>query len=475
MRHSYTLQLTRDVEVREDAHDILVVGPSGAALRFKRPGSAFRMLLDSLARGGMDRNTICDQAMGAAADEGADLARLYFALGEIERKGFVRYTAAQRGRAIATLEPVAPELHLEDIPLDRRFLLSRFACLRRSGDNMIVESPLGHARVVIHDGRSAALLALLSLPHDAAELAAATHDFDETTVAAFIGLLASAKAVFACAENSRIAEDDSAPLRQWEFHDLLFHSRSRLGRHACPSGGTYRFLDVLPPLPAVRQPGRGRRIVLHKPDMRALEADDVPFSRVTEARRSVSAHGEQPLSAAQLGEFLYRSARIKEVHPASREHSRLNETSKRLCASGGAMHELELYLTLSRCAGIEPALYHYDPLEHELEHLADLGPLQKRLLADACVASGLDTPPDVLITLAARFQRVAWKYQSMAYAMILKNTGALFQQMYLVATVMNLAPCGLGGGDSDLFARAAGLDYYAETSVGEFMLSGSLK
>jgi len=35
---------------------------------------------------------------------------------------------------------------------------------------------------------------------------------------------------------------------------------------------------------------------------------------------------------------------------------------------------------------------------------------------------------------------------------------------------MNLAPCALGAGDSDLFARAAGLDYYAETSVGEFLL-----
>jgi len=262
------------------------------------------------------------------------------------------------------------------------------------------------------------------------------------------------------------------PLRQWEFHDLLFHSRSRLGRHNYPYGGTFRFLDALPPLPAVRPPGPARRIALYKPDMQALEAADVSFTRVTEARRSVRTRGEQPLSAARLGEFLYRSARVKEVHPASREHGSPYEASVRLCASGGAMHELELYLTLSRCAGIEPGLYHYDPLAHELEHLTDLGPRQKRLLADACVSSGLDTPPDVLITLAARFQRVAWKYQSMAYAVTLKNTGALYQQMYLVATAMNLAPCGLGGGDSDLFAEAAGLDYYAETSVGEFMLSG---
>jgi len=42
--------------------------------------------------------------------------------------------------------------------------------------------------------------------------------------------------------------------------------------------------------------------------------------------------------------------------------------------------------------------------------------------------------------------------------------------MYLVATAMDLAPCGIGCGDSDLFSRAAGTSYYDETSVGEFLL-----
>jgi hypothetical protein len=255
-------------------------------------------LLDRLARGGLDRNAICDEAMGAGAeDRGVDLARLYFALGEIERKGIVRYTLAQRGHPLATLEPVAPAFRLEDVSIDGKFLLSRFACLRRVDATTRVESPLGRARVVIHDGRGAALLALLAAPHTAAELAAAMHDFDAATIAAFIALLANGKAVYACAENGRIAEDDSVPLRQWEFHDLLFHSRSRLGRHDYPYGGTYRFLDALPPLPAVKPPVSARRVALHRPDMRALDAGDVPFSRVAEARRSVRTHGE-PLSAA---------------------------------------------------------------------------------------------------------------------------------------------------------------------------------
>jgi SagB-type dehydrogenase family enzyme len=76
----------------------------------------------------------------------------------------------------------------------------------------------------------------------------------------------------------------------------------------------------------------------------------------------------------------------------------------------------------------------------------------------------------VLVVVAARFQRIAWKYASIAYSLILKDVGVLYETMYLTATAMGLAPCAVGCGNADLFARAADLDYYAETSVGEFLL-----
>ena len=82
-------------------------------------------------------------------------------------------------------------------------------------------------------------------------------------------------------------------------------------------------------------------------------------------------------------------------------------------------------------------------------------------------------PRQVLVILASRFQRMSWKYNSSSYHATLKNVGALYQTMYLVATAMGLAPCGLGGGDSELFCQATGLQFHEETSVGEFML-GSL-
>jgi SagB-type dehydrogenase family enzyme len=93
------------------------------------------------------------------------------------------------------------------------------------------------------------------------------------------------------------------------------------------------------------------------------------------------------------------------------------------------------------------------------------------LLQDAADSAAIaEDTLQVLLILAARFPRLAWKYESIAYALTLKHVGVVYQTMYLAATALGLAPCALGGGDADLFSRAAGTDYWAETSVGEFLL-----
>jgi len=59
---------------------------------------------------------------------------------------------------------------------------------------------------------------------------------------------------------------------------------------------------------------------------------------------------------------------------------------------------------------------------------------------------------------------------AVAYSVILKDVGVLQQTMYMAATAMGVAPCGVGFGNADLFAQVIGSDYYTETSVGEFLL-----
>ena len=80
-----------------------------------------------------------------------------------------------------------------------------------------------------------------------------------------------------------------------------------------------------------------------------------------------------------------------------------------------------------------------------------------------------------MITLAARFGRVSWKYSSLAYALILKDVGVLTQTLYLMATDMGLGGCAIGSVDIDLFARMTGIEFHVEGSVGQFALGRGSK
>jgi SagB-type dehydrogenase family enzyme len=82
----------------------------------------------------------------------------------------------------------------------------------------------------------------------------------------------------------------------------------------------------------------------------------------------------------------------------------------------------------------------------------------------------MTTDPQVVLIVTARFGRVMWKYHGMAYSLILKHVGVLYQTIYLVGTAMGLGVCGLGGGDAADFAAASGLAYHAEGSVGELVI-----
>jgi SagB-type dehydrogenase family enzyme len=468
MTYPYLLKFRPAVRLHCEGDDLLLACADGRGLRSRRPGPGIRALLEGLVQGGQSAEQLVERA--TSAEPQADTSHLYFLLASLENKGFLNYTLAAEGLPLATLEPISPGFRFDGAAHQGALRLSRFACLRREGEAMLAESPLGHARLVLHDARLCVLPALLAKPRSMDELATALSAFAPSLLDAAVGLLVNAGVAFRCDDTGRIAEESDAALRQWEFHDLFFHNRSRSGRHEYPLGGTYRFKGELAHAPALKAPMSEERTALYRP---AADSTGPDFFAVLEARRSRRTPGEISLTLPQLGEFLWRSARVQTHSPADPQHPDSYESTLRPYPSGGAMHELELYLTVSRCEGLAPGLYHYAPLEHELERLADLGREQQTMVQEAMNSSGLKQPPDVLITLAARFGRVAWKYEGVAYALTQKNAGGLYQQMYLVATSLGLAPCALGAGNSDTFSEATGMDYFAETSVGDFMLSSA--
>ena len=320
----------------------------------------------------------------------------------------------------------------------------RFACIRRDEDAWVVESPLCGARLSMAD------LSALEAPVVRRALAAA--GFLETG----------------------FEEDDARrrALAQWEFHDLLFHVHSRGGWHRDPVGGLFPFIGEIDPLPARREPWPGDPVELPRaPEDPGRES----FASVLERRRSERYYDEDhPVTLKDLGYLLDRAARIRSSRVVSVGNTRTValELTQRPYPNGGASYELEIYPVVDRCAGLEPGVYHYDAGRHALVQITDRTSDAECLIANASAATGHQAAPQIVLVLAARFARVMWKYKSMAYGTILRNVGALYQTLYLAATDLDLSPCGIGNGDSALFARITGLDPVIEGSVGEFILGG---
>jgi oxazoline/thiazoline dehydrogenase len=454
----------------------LLEEPTPGSLRVSAPPEAHRspVSLDGVAPalgevlrelGGVPvtQSALAARALQAAGFPGFGLLQRFVAL--LERSAFLSRWLLLDGAPLAALHPVSL-LHRwsEDaVQAGSSLRLSRFACCRRDTGGLLVESPLGHARVRLLAGPAFAGFAALAEARTPERLAEQVAGLGVDGARLLMALLNGAGALVAGdGEEPELADPR---LAQWDFHDLLFHSRSRLGRHSNPFGGTYPHKGRFEPLPAAK-PVTGRSLALPVPDLGRLQNEDRPFSAVLESRRSLREYGERPLSLAQLGELLYRAARVQKAVPEA-------GVSFRPHPAGGALHELEIYPVVSRCEGLPGGLYRYDAFGHQLESVAEPDRGVEALLRMAAATAGIDAPPQVLLVITARFQRIQWKYQSMAYALILKNVGALYQTLYLVAAAMGLAPTALGGGHSDLFATAAGLDYLAETSVGEFIVGSA--
>jgi SagB-type dehydrogenase family enzyme len=89
----------------------------------------------------------------------------------------------------------------------------------------------------------------------------------------------------------------------------------------------------------------------------------------------------------------------------------------------------------------------------------------------------MDAPgvPQILVTIAARFGRISWKYSSLAYSLILKDVGVLIQTFYMAATDLGLGGCAIGTNNIDLFARMTGLDFHVEGPVGQFAIGRGMQ
>lgn len=394
------------------------------------------------------------------------------AIRRLAERRLVQFDCVIDSRVLLTATPVAGSRPAEFRDLDpaEYYLLSRFAYLRRSGAALVLESGSARWEVAVHEPALAALIAETACAVSAADVARNCTSVGQPAVSECLRFLIGVGIITPLQGHEEPADERIPELAQREFHDVLMHAESRRGLAPRAIGGLFPFAGRFEPTKALTENTSDIPVSLYRPDLDTIMREDMTLSEVMERRRSVRCFAKRPLTSEELGEFLFRIGRVRAVRKPEPNNDHGYETTNRTYPSGGATYDLEIYVTAWHCDGLGQGVYHYEPADHVLSPVTEQVSAVRRIVRDAYTASGKSGVPQVVITLASRFNRLAWKYRGIAYATTLKNVGVLYEAMYLAATAMGLAPCGLGCGDAALFSEATGLDPLVESSVGEFML-----
>jgi SagB-type dehydrogenase family enzyme len=241
----------------------------------------------------------------------------------------------------------------------------------------------------------------------------------------------------------------------WDPKALAYHQRSRSGSPV---------LDVAPVSAHIVAATHPSLIELDTP----LPPATREFAEVLTHRRSVRSWPVHEIDRRTLSTLLWMSA-ANRPDPSLRDHE---APVSRPYPSGGAVYSLEVYPVIGPGAvtSLGSGVYRYRPDLHALEVLATDKAAYDPFLIAAAQAVENGRPPIVLI-ISSQIARQSKHYYHIAYSLVLKEAGALFQTLYLVCEYLGLTGCALGGGSPDsLLTRLTGRSILENPVVGEFAL-----
>ena len=376
-----------------------------------------------------------------------------------------------QGPLLSVVPVVAdPVFRPAPVPADRLVRLSRFSTMRPDAGVLLLDLPGTAFEVQLRLPPAQAIGAALVTPSTIGRLNTVT-GLPVAVVADLVSFLTAAGVVLVADADSRFAEDDDPVWQGWNHHELLFHQHSRKRMGVAPRDVVLDAAAAEPP-PVSRPTPAGRRIPLPRADLGTLATADATLTDLLETDHTCPRPDGEALTLDQIGHLLHRSSRVRSTGPA---HIPMRgglsyDASQRPYFSLGCLYELELYLTVSTCTGLDAGIYHYDPIAHELvlidgdtdhvDHLVDLGK----------VGAGSVRRPAAMLTVTARMPRLSWVLGGASYATALVHSGALLETVYLVGKAEGVAAHPVVADGTGAIDDLLRLPWPAEVTVGDCVL-----
>jgi len=175
------------------------------------------------------------------------------------------------------------------------------------------------------------------------------------------------------------------------------------------------------------------------------------------ARETNRVYTEASLSQDELAYLLWAVQGVRMKKP---------RVSFRTVPSGGARHPFETYLFVQRVTGLEPGLYRYLPLDHQLVFIkpaGEYGDNLEDLLDEALLKHNFHGAVTFIWTAIPR--RSEWSYASEAARLILLDAGHMVGHLYLACQAVGCGTCAVGAFDQQQTDKLLGVDGIDEFTV----------
>ena len=175
-------------------------------------------------------------------------------------------------------------------------------------------------------------------------------------------------------------------------------------------------------------------------------------------RHSTRSFQPDPLPLETLGRLLFCTYGVRGTKKIEGEWC-----YDRPSPSAGGLYPLEFYTVCQNVAGLSDGIYHYDARAHELE-MRRVGLFQTDI-ASMMIGQDMVCDTNVVVLISANFTRTMWKYGQRGYRYVFLDAGHAAQNLYLVATALNLGVVSIGGFFDDELSALARLPVPEERVV----------
>jgi SagB-type dehydrogenase family enzyme len=170
----------------------------------------------------------------------------------------------------------------------------------------------------------------------------------------------------------------------------------------------------------------------------------VSVEEALQARRSVRAYADTPLTLAELGQILWAAQGITA------------DNGHRTAPSAGALYPLELYVVAGNVTGLPAGVYKYRPQSHEL--VPHLNGDQRATLARAAVRQAWVAQIPAMLAITAVPERTRARYGDRTDRFVAIEVGHVGQNVYLEAVALGLGTVMAGAIVDDSVAAVLKLD-----------------